>query len=120
MVDDIKVNLSTNMTEKEQIDAKSRIFLRFTPVWFNWLEWVIIIGAIQLIAVKTNDISVKLILISSYLFLYLHMMEFSLHLFIRASFIKFGKKWILISFLLSTLVGLSTFLLLAHLIAKLN
>jgi hypothetical protein len=50
MVETKKVNLSAKKTEAQWSEAYDRFFLHATPVWFKWLEWMIIIGAIQVIA----------------------------------------------------------------------
>ena len=53
MVETKKVNLSAKKTEARMAcKAIDRFFLHATPVWFKWLEWMIIIGAIQVIAIK--------------------------------------------------------------------
>lgn len=117
MVDDIKVK----KTDTERMEARDRFFLNFTPVWFNWLEWVIIIGAIQIIAAKTYDLFVNLVLGLSYCFLMLYMVAFFYRIkFYDFQFIWSGKIRIIASSTLSLLIGNFIFYLLSHLIAKLS
>jgi len=121
MVEAKKINLSAKKTEAEWAEANDRFFLKATPVWFEWLEWIIIIGAIQVIADKTQDIYVKLIGGISYAFLFFYFVAF----FYRIEFhgIPLTKSEIrrrIVSFVLSVSIGMIVYHLLIHLIGQLK
>ena len=121
MVDDIKVNLSSKKTEAGWMEAQNKFFLNFTPIWFNWLEWVIIIGAVQVISEKTDDLRVRLILGLSYNLLIFYMIGFFYRIeFYGIPFIKSEKKRLIVSIMLSSLLALGVFNLLSHLATQLN
>ena len=50
-----KIDFQTKKTEFEWQQAFDRFWLEFTPKWFNWLGWVLIIGAITYLSEKTNN-----------------------------------------------------------------
>ena len=51
-----KIDLQSKKTEFEWQQAFDRFWLDFTPKWFNWLGWVLIIGAITYLSEKTDNI----------------------------------------------------------------
>ena len=121
MVEAKKINLSAKKTEAEWAEANDRFFLKATPVWFEWLEWIIIIGAIQVIADKTQDRYVQLIGVISYVFLFFYFLAF----FYRIEFhgIPLIKSEIIrgiVSSVLSVSIGMIVYHLLIDLIGQLK
>ena len=41
MAETKKIDLSAKKTEAEWAETNDRFFLKATPVWFEWLEWII-------------------------------------------------------------------------------
>lgn len=121
MVEAKKINLSAKKTEAEWIEALDNFFLKATPVWFKWLEWIIIIGAIQVIADKTQDGFVQLIGSFSYIFLFWYFVAFFYHIeFQGIPLIKSKKIRGIVSFALSVSLGTIVYNLLFHLISQLK
>lgn len=121
MVEAKKINLSAKKTEAEWAEANDRFFLKATPVWFEWLEWIIIIGAIQVIADKTQDRYVQLIGSISYFFLMFYFFAFFYRIeFHGIPWIKSERRRQFVSTVLSILLGSSVYYLLFHLISQLT
>ncbi|MDD5735080.1 MAG: hypothetical protein PHQ39_06370 [Methanothrix soehngenii] len=121
MVEAKKINLSAKKTEAEWIEANDSFFLKATPVWFEWLEWIIIIGAIQVIADKTQDRYVQFIRIISHFFLMFYFLAFFYHIeFHGIPWIKSEKIRGLVSIILSMLLGVGVYYLLLHLVTQLT
>jgi hypothetical protein len=55
------------------MDIICETFLKFTSLWFDWLKWLIITGAITLIADKTKEIAVLYVMYSTYIILTIYM-----------------------------------------------
>ncbi len=51
-----KIDLQTKKTEFEWQQVFDRFWLDFTPKWFNWLGWILIIGAITYLSEKTDNV----------------------------------------------------------------
>ncbi len=121
MVEAKKINLSAKKTEAEWIEANDSFFLKATPVWFEWLEWIIIIGAIQVIADKTQDGFVQLINGISYFFLMFYFMGVFYNIeFHGIPFIKSEGRRRFVSTILSILLSGGTYYLLIHLAGQLK
>lgn len=121
MVEIKKVNLSARKTEAEWGEANDHFFLSATPIWFEWLKWIIIMGAIQVIVDKTQDRLVQLIYTTSYFLLTFYMMAF----FYRFEFhgiplIKSERVRRITSIMLSALLGSGVYYLLTHLASQLK
>jgi hypothetical protein len=95
-------------------------FLNATPLWFDWLKWVIIIGVIKVVADKTQDPLVQLSLGISYIFLMLYLMGFFYRIDFHIPSIKSEGKRLIISALLSGLLSTSIFIFLNHLTDRLT
>jgi len=121
-MDDVKkVDLSAKKTEAEWGKAIDSFFLYATPLWFDWLKWIIIMGAIQVVADKTQDRLVQMIYHLSYFFLAWYMFGF----FYRIEFqgiplIKSEGKRRIVSGILSLLLIEGMFYLLTHLASQLK
>lgn len=121
MVETKKINLSAKKTEAEWAEANDRFFLKATPVWFEWLEWIIIIGAIQVIADKTQDRFVQLIGNISYFFLMFYFLAFFYRIeFHGIPWIKSERRRQLVSTILSMLLCSGVYYLLLHLVSQLK
>lgn len=46
----IPVNISERKTEDGWMNAQDDFFLSATPIWFEWLKWMAILGVIRVIA----------------------------------------------------------------------
>jgi hypothetical protein len=120
MADLKRVDLGVDKTEEEWGEAMGEFFLNATPLWFDWLKWVIIIGVIKVVADKTQDPLVQLSLGISYIFLMLYLMGFFYRIDFHIPSIKSEGKRLIISALLSGLLSTSIFIFLNHLTDRLT
>ena len=51
------------------------IGIKITPKWFNFMEWLLIIGAISFVAKKTADSTVLIIMYASYFLLFFYIYD---------------------------------------------
>ena len=117
MVDPRKVNFEARETMPERTNPVDRFFLYATPIWFDWLTWILIIGAIQVVADKTNDIYVHAILGISYFFFFSYMFAYFYKNKINGiPFIESNKIRRIVSIILSAWISLCVFYLLSHLV----
>ena len=78
----MKVDFSVQKTEVEWNRAIDAFGKKLGPLWFQWLEWLLILGAVDFVAKQTQSSVLRLVAGLSYgvLFLYLqgvfHSMEF--------------------------------------------
>ena len=111
-----KVNLSARKTEAEWSKANDDFFLKATPIWFDWLKWIFIMGAIQVIADKTHDRSVQLIMGTSYFFFMFYMFAYFYNIeFHGIPLIKSERIRRIVSIIISMLIFSCVFYLLTHL-----
>lgn len=64
-----RFDISAKKTEAGWAEANDKFFLYATPLWFEWLKWMLILGAIKVVAAATRDPIVQLIEGISYGFL---------------------------------------------------
>jgi hypothetical protein len=56
-----RFDISAKKTEAGWAEANDKFFLYATPLWFEWLKWMLILGAIKVVAAATRDPIVQLI-----------------------------------------------------------
>jgi len=78
------------------------------PIWFTFLEWLVISGAILLAYIKTHSIFLKIILAVSYFVFWHYLASLINSLLLRAAWIKNSVLRtiivVLISFLIASLI----------------
>lgn len=117
----MKINLKAEKTEYEWQKIIDKFWLIFTPNWFNWLSWVLIIGAITYLAEKSNNILLNVAEIISYLSLFHYLQAFFYSLeFHGIPFIKNEKVRRAISLLISAFLASGIFLFLSKLVFELK
>lgn len=70
--------------------------LRFTSLWFDWLKWLIMTGAITLIADRTQEIMVVYVMYATYIILTIYIIIFTYKIlnFVLLTIYSFNnKKW---------------------------
>ena len=75
-----KINFQSKKTEFEWQQAFDNFWLDFTPKWFNWLGWVLIIGAIIYLCEKSNSIYLNITKFISFFALFFYFQGFFIHL----------------------------------------
>ncbi|VVB64522.1 Uncharacterised protein [uncultured archaeon] len=111
-----KIDISAKKTEAGWGEANDKFYLYATQLWFDWLKWMIILGAIKVVAATTRDPIVQLIESISYVFFMMYMLGF----FWRFEFhgiprINNERTRLILSLILSLLLTVGTFNVLSHL-----
>jgi drug/metabolite transporter (DMT)-like permease len=65
--------MERKLTFTQRVDE---FFLRSTPVWFSWLEWLAVLAALQYLLVKTNSALIGVLVVVSYIFLIMYFLAF--------------------------------------------
>jgi len=60
------INVLSKKSEDEWAHSAQAFFERITPLWFNWIGWIIATGGVATLADKTGSSSLKIIEIVSY------------------------------------------------------
>ena len=74
--DRIELDLQRRETEAGWIALIDRFGLRAAPTWFNWLGWVLALGALQFLYAESQSMALGSILLVSYGLLWLYFLGF--------------------------------------------
>ena len=104
------------------LQYKSNTFLlNFTPIWFNWMGWVIILGTLSYLSEKTGSIPVSVLFWISYILLFLYLTKYFYQFdWENFPFIKSPKISFVISVLLSAFLGWFSWYLFSSVVEVLN
>lgn len=56
----MQINLKEEKTEQEWQKTFDEFWLKFTPKWFEWLGWLLIIGALNYITELSDSVILQL------------------------------------------------------------
>lgn len=121
--EDQKVSLPTwwgvKKTEAECIEATDSFFLKYTPLWFKFIGWLILLGALKYIEQISHSKLVGLIYALSFLGLYFYLQallyNFPFFKFLPSKFIRSERFAFIFSI---TTAALLLFLLQFYLLGK--
>ncbi len=106
-------------TEAERIEDMDTFFLKYTPLWFEFIGWIILLGALKYIEQTSQSKWVGLIYILSFLGLYFYLQallyNFPFFKFLPSKFIKSERFAFVFSI---TTAGISLFILHFYLLEK--
>ena len=72
----IEVNLRRKETEAGWVSVMDRFGLQATPTWFNWLGWVLALGALHFLHARSHSALFATMLLLSYGLLWLYFLGF--------------------------------------------
>jgi hypothetical protein len=117
----MKIDLKAENTETKWQETIDRVILKATPKWFEWLGWVLILGALKYLSALTNHIALRFVIAISWVLFLFYIYAFFYQIEIEnIPFIKSKKVARRISILISALLGLCFFLLLNSIIQMLS
>ena len=116
-----KVNINEKKTEAESIKAWDQFWINITPLWFDWLQWILVLGVIGYISEQSQNIFLRLIYAFSYMafYSYIQGIFYSLE-FQGLSFIKSKRAKRLMSLVLSGIMSIAIWFLISHVITELK
>lgn len=116
-----RVDFQARKSEAGWQEALDRFWRRATPLWFEWLEWVLILGVISFVAEKTQSLLLLILRRLSYvaLFFYLNAVfyQFEFHGF---PFVTSDKLRRTLSLPLSGIVAFGVYLILSRMVGQLE
>jgi hypothetical protein len=120
-VGDMKIDLKAKKTEADWQKTLDIFWTKATPQWFQWLEWILILGAIAFLTEKTQNITLDIVSGISYiaLFFYLQSFFFSLE-FHGFPLLRSERAKRLVSLIVSGLLSLTLWLLLTNLVSEIQ
>jgi len=117
----MKIDFKTKKTEAGWQEALDNFWMKATPKWFEWLGWIIILGAFTYLSKIQENMVIKVALGISYiaLFFYLQSFFFSVE-FHGLPFVKSEKTRRVISLFLSALLSFGTWLFLRKVVSQIS
>jgi hypothetical protein len=116
-----KIDLNTKKTELQWQETIDSFWKKVTPLWFDWLQWVLVLGVIGYIAQESRSTALAVCYEFSYiaLFFYLQGLFFSIE-FQGLPLLKSKRAQRITSFVLSGLLSLAIWFFLARIISELR
>jgi hypothetical protein len=117
----MKVDFGATKTEMKWQETLDDFWKRATPLWFDWLQWIVVLGAIRFFAVESHS----RVLLLAYGFshvavlLYLQALFFSVE-FSGLPFIKSRRARRLASLSLSGILTLAIWFFLSGIVSQLQ
>jgi hypothetical protein len=112
-----RIDVRVKKTEAGWIDWMDKITFTNVPKWFDFIEWLFLLGAMSYLVEKTNSVYIKIIYAISYVFLSIYVFRYFLSIdYILFPFIKSVKIQLLISVILGGLLGYASHLLIQKII----
>ena len=113
-----KIDFKTEKTDQQRIEDWDNFWIKITPIWFDWMQWVLVLGLIGYLVEQTKNTILSVIYGFSYISFYAYIqgifysMNFQGFPFIQseraqrgASTILSGIIAILIWFLISSVIS---------------
>ena len=117
----MKINFKAKKTELQWQEDFDNFWIKATPLWFDWLQWIIVLGVLSFFAQQSKNIVLLITYAFSYiaLFFYLQGIFFSLE-FKGFPLLK-SKRWQkAISIVVSGILSFSIWYFLTNLILQLQ
>ncbi len=117
----MKIDFNTKKTEADWQRVLDDFWVKATPRWFEWLDWVTILGAFSFLTKLTQNVIISIAYGFSYvaLFFYLQSFFFSLD-FHGFPFVKSEKIRRLMSLLISGILSYGIWLFLSSLVLEIR
>jgi hypothetical protein len=116
-----KINLKATKTEYEWGKALDSFWLKATPLWFDWMKWVFMIGALSYLEQTSHLAILRLAYGISYLFLFFYLQSFFNSIeFHGIPFIKTERYARIVSLTFSAIFTIIIWLFLSNLVSKIH
>jgi len=117
----MKIDFSVRKTELGWQETLDNFWKRVTPLWFDWLQWILVLGVIGYLAQQSRNVIIIITYTFSYvaLFFYLQGLFFSLE-FRGLPLIRSKRAQRIASLILSGILSLAIWLFLASLISQIQ
>lgn len=116
-----KRNFGSRKTELEWQKSIDKFYLTYIPKWFEFLNWIILLGIFNFLSSLTKDWRLNLIYIVSNLSLFFYLQSYFYNIHIEGlPFIQKAKSKRIISVIISGLISLGTYYFIASIIPKIS
>lgn len=116
-----KVHLKAKKTESEWQRVLERFWKKVTPRWFEWLEWILILGVLQFVVEQTRSLILSIVCAFSYLalFFYLQGVFYSVEIY-GFPWVKSERTRRMLSLIVSGILSYALWLLLIRLVSEIR
>jgi hypothetical protein len=116
-----KINLNAKKTEFEWQKTWDIFWIKITPLWFDWLQWILVLGVIGYLAQQTKNPALSIIYAFSYMafYFYLQGIFYSLE-FTGFPRIKTKRAQRVMSLILSGIIAFAAWLLISSVISQIQ
>jgi cellulose synthase/poly-beta-1,6-N-acetylglucosamine synthase-like glycosyltransferase len=117
----MKIDLKAKKTEAEWQKALDNFWVKATPRWFQWLGWLIILGAITFLSEQTKSLLLILVSGASYFMLFFYFQSFFFSLELSGfPFIKSERVRRLVSLIVSAFLSLFVWYFMMSLVSEIQ
>ena len=117
----MKIDFQSKKTEYEWQKSFDKFWLKFTHQWFEWLGWILIVGAITYLSEKSNNFIQKATKAISYLLLFFYFQSYFYSIeFYGILWVKKEKTRRVISIVISGFLAILIYLFFKNLILELK
>lgn len=117
----MKIDLKAKKTEAEWQKALDNFWAKATPRWFQWLGWLLILGAITFLAEQAQNLLLNIVSGVSYFMLFFYFQSFFFSLeFHGFPFIKSERVRRLVSLIVSALISLLVWYFMMSLVSEIQ
>lgn len=107
----IEIDLSRLETEAGWTAILDRFYLKATPVWFDWLKWVMMVAALMVVAKKSGNHVAQVITGCSFVLIFYYLGAFFFRIRLKGlHFISSRKRAHLLSLAISVSLTLGAYL----------
>jgi hypothetical protein len=117
----MKIDMNSKKTEPRWQEVIDNFWKKVTPLWFDWLQWVLVLGVLGYVANQTKNIILVIIYAFSYMafFFYMQSTFFSIE-FVGFNGIKSLRIQRVLSIVISGSLSIAIWLLLSNVIIQIQ
>jgi len=115
------LDYKTKLKDKILSYDSNKFIFYFTPLWFQWLGWVLILGSLSFLEKKTGVIALTILVRFSYFLLFIYFIKYFYQWeWEKYSLIKSPIYSFVLSVFLSSVIGFSLLMLFSSVIHTLE
>lgn len=116
-----EINLSAQKTEHEWLESIDEFWLKNTPKWFEFLNWIVLLSIFYFLAKQTGDWKILIIFGISFVSLWQFLGSYFYNIHIKGiPFIKNERAERLFSLLIGAIISTGIILLLNDVLPKIS
>lgn len=115
------INFGAQKTEHEWQQAMDRFYLKYIPKWFDFLNWIVLLGIFHFLAEYTQDWKLKLIYTISIIGLWMFLQSYFFNIHLEGlPLMKNDRAKRLFSLIIGGIISTGVIILLNNIIPKIS